>query len=652
MAKTEINRWIVQATDKQDQLDLDVEIVKMLYEGNTKSLLAALLVATSLVIVQYDLINLKLLITWILILTVAYITRTYFSICYQKDVDKNLHAHKWLKRFRISTAFCGLAWGLAGILLFPLSDTAHQAFLIFALVGVAGGALVVYTIDITCSNLFTGAMLALVIPRFIINGESFTYAIGILFFIYVVYVTMVGRKLSKNLTDNINLRIAAFHDSEKVKQLANFDVLTGLPNRRLLSDRLDRALLKCQRLLSYGALLYIDLDGFKKLNDTQGHLIGDLLLKQVSERFLTVLRTKDTVARVGGDEFVVVLDDLGGDKQNATNASKLIAEKLSEAINHPFILDNNHYYHSTLSIGICLFYGQEFDVTEILRRADVAMYQAKRSELNNLQFYDSKLQLPYELRMSLETDLRFALEKEQLSLYYQAQVNQDMRLLGAEVLLRWHHPTRGFISPSEFIPIAEESRLIVSIGRWVLMQACLQLKMWETSAVTNNLRLSVNVSALQFNQPDFVAMVTNTIRISKCNPKLLRLELTETLILQHVEDVIIKMTELKSIGVSFSLDDFGTGQSSLSILQCLPLDELKIDRSFVKSIQNDKYSTFIVQTIIAMAKNLNLEVIAEGVEMNEQTDLLQQYGCNVFQGFLFGRPIPVADFEASLTDTN
>lgn len=633
-------------------LALNTEIVTILYASNRRSLVAAIIVAILLLFIQHHWVSNHLITLWVVIFLIAYSARLFITHQYYSQALKSHQVQMWLNRFRGSTSLCGLVWGLASILLFPGADTGHQIFLIFVLVGVAGGAMVVYSIDTLCSNLFIGGVLVLMVPQFLIHGDHLAIAFVGLAIVYVIYVRIAGHGLAKNLHKNIALRVELNIDNKKVHQLAYYDVLTNLPNRRMLSNCLNQSFVKCQRTLSYGAVLFLDLNNFKSLNDTKGHMAGDALLQQVAHRLKEALNKKAMVARVGGDEFVVLLDALGRDKVAAVNSAYTMAEKLIQAISQPFKL-RNFQYHTTPSIGICLFFGQEFDETEVLRRADLAMYQAKQAQsINGVQLYDEERHLVIELRATLENDLSFALNGRQFVLYYQLQVDQDQVPIGAEVLLRWNHPTLGFISPTEFIAIAETSGVIVSIGNWVLTQACQQLKQWAHSSVTDYLTLSVNVSALQFSQPDFAEVVMNAVQASGCNPSLLKLELTESMIVNNVDDVISKIHTLKSIGIKFSLDDFGIGQSSLSILSKLPLDEIKIDKSFIQDILQNNYDKVIVQTIISMGRLLGCHVIAEGVELKQQKNLLERLGCNAYQGFLFCRPLSLEVFEAKLCDNS
>ncbi len=433
----------------------------------------------------------------------------------------------------------------------------------------------------------------------------------------------------------------------EIHQLAFYDSLTKLPNRRLLLDRLQQSLVMSARNRRYGALLFLDMDHFKTINDTQGHAMGDLLLVEVARRLQTCVREGDSVARLGGDEFVVLLEGLSGDAGEAASQTESIAEKIRLVLDKPYVL-NEFECMSSVSVGISLFFEHRESADDLLMHADVAMYQAKISGRNAVRFFDPQMQTTLEARAALEGDLRHALEKREFLLYYQIQVENLLQPLGAEVLLRWAHPERGLVSPMEFIPLAEETGLIVPIGMWVLQTACAQLRVWQDDALTRDLTLAVNVSAKQFRQADFVAQVQRVLLDTGAKPSHLKLELTESTVLENVEDTIAKMRELKLAGVGFSMDDFGTGYSSLQYLKRLPLDQIKIDQSFVRDIATDPNDAAIVQTIIAMSDALGLNVIAEGVETRAQQEFLDMRGCHAFQGYLFGKPVPLDQFEAAL----
>jgi diguanylate cyclase (GGDEF)-like protein len=436
----------------------------------------------------------------------------------------------------------------------------------------------------------------------------------------------------------------------EIEHLAFYDHLTGLPNRFLLMERLGHALATSKRKKRYGVLLFLDLDNFKNLNDTQGHDVGDLLLKQVAQRLTSHVRGHDTVARLGGDEFVILLEDLAASPMEAAELAKHIGENLITALNKPYVFAGQNH-KSSASVGAALFGADSTSAADLLKQADIAMYRVKDRGRNDLCFFDPKMQIDITAHAALEADLQNAVLQHQFVLYYQPQVAQNGSVLGAEVLIRWQHPTRGMVPPFEFIPVAEESDVINDIGLWVLQTACQQLRLWQSNAATADLQLAVNVSARQFRQHDFVAQVQSVITATNINPFGLKLELTESLVLDNINDTIAKMTALKTLGVRFSMDDFGTGQSSLSYLTRLPLDQLKIDQSFVRNIGIKPSDGMIVQTIIGMAGNLGLEVIAEGVETPAQQAYLAAYGCALYQGYLFGRPSPLAGFEALLNAT-
>ncbi|WP_445368584.1 EAL domain-containing protein [Methylomonas sp. BW4-1] len=430
----------------------------------------------------------------------------------------------------------------------------------------------------------------------------------------------------------------------EIHRLAYYDPLTHLPNRRLLQDRLGQELVAGARNGLYGAILFLDLDNFKMLNDTRGHEAGDQLLIEVARRLRTSVRECDIVGRLGGDEFLVLLSDLSADVELAAMQTKQVGEKLLDALAHPYDI-NGYEFHCSASIGIRLYRDHEL-AEELLRHADLAMYQAKMAGRNTVRFFDPSMQALATARADLEKDLRLALSQNQFKLYFQAQIYRNHQVVGAEALLRWQHPQRGLVSPLEFIALAEKTSLILPIGQCVLEAACTQLKQWEQNARSRQFRLAVNVSARQFRAADFVEQVRRTLDSHGVNPDLLELELTESLVLENINDTISKMHALREMGVRFSLDDFGTGYSSFSYLTQLPFDQLKIDRSFVHNIGIKTSDAVIVQTIIGMAHNLGIEVIAEGVETEAQRLFLEQHGCHACQGFLFSKPVPIDEFMA------
>ena len=434
---------------------------------------------------------------------------------------------------------------------------------------------------------------------------------------------------------------------QEIEQLAFYDSLTKLPNRRLLVDRLHQALASSARSRRKGALLFIDLDNFKTLNDTSGHDVGDRLLIEVAHRLTTCVRDDDTIARFGGDEFIVVLEDLSENAQEAAAQAKAVGEKILSVLSQAYSIAGRTH-HSTPSVGVTLFIEADESVDELLKQADIAMYQAKAAGRNMLRFFDPEMQAALAARTVMEAALRLAVLERQLVLYYQPQVDDRRGVIGAEALVRWQHPERGIVAPAQFIPLAEETGLILSIGQWVLETACARLRDWALDANFRHLDLAVNVSARQFRQADFVDQVRYALQNSAAPAERLKLELTESLVLDDVGDTIDKMHALRRLGVGFSIDDFGTGYSSLAYLTRLPLDQLKIDRSFVRNLPGNTNDAVVTQSIITLASSLGLSVIAEGVETEAQRDFLIQHGCPTCQGYLFSWPLDLAAFEQFL----
>lgn len=767
------NNNSVDTSVSKEQYALRLETVKILYEGSSRSFIVAVLVAAILVFLLAGNAEQATLTLWSALFLLIYIGRYLISLAYHRHADSDQHATVWLTRFRLSTAACGFIWGLSGLLFFQSENLGQQAFLIIALVGVSGGAIIIYAIDSVTAKLFAGLLYLFTLPSFLFPATAESVALALMLALYIVYVSVAGATLSGKLLENILLRfkgniherelqamaqrqslhfdltpmgviewdadfkVTAWNEAaanifgysaadmmnqpieritplsardkfikkiaelahggkvtisqienirengeiihcewhvtplksdgkeivgaaalvqdktefkknqDEIQYLAYYDLLTNMPNRRLMMDRLEQTLNSSRRSRSYAAVFFLDLDHFKNLNDTQGHTAGDLLLQEVAKRLKKVVREKDTVSRFGGDEFALILQDFGESKTQAIESCRLVSAKIFNAMKVPFVLyDNEH--NTSVSMGVCLFVGKDLTCNEILRRADIAMYQAKQAGRNGMEFFDEKLQPKLEYRAALAIDMQSATIGNELIPYYQAQVNQNNEVIGAELLLRWLHPRLGMISPAEFIPIAEESNLINSISYFVLQLACAQLRAWQEEESTKEMRLSINISARHFGQADFVDQIASTLQEYNCPPELLRLELTESLMLKSPDDIAEKMYLLKETGVTLSLDDFGTGYSSLSVLRRFPLDELKIDRSFVQNMLNNKDDAIIIETIIVMANKLGLEVIAEGIETEEQKNFLHKSGCQNQQGFLFSRPSPIEEFEEHL----
>jgi len=435
---------------------------------------------------------------------------------------------------------------------------------------------------------------------------------------------------------------------ERINALAFYDQLTELPNRILLLEHLNRAMATSLRNNNYGALLLIDLDNFKTLNDTQGHEMGNQLLIQVAGRLKNCIRTEDTAARQGGDEFVVLLPELGLSEREVASKAEAIAEKILAELNQAYQI-GHLLHHSTASIGVTLFKGNRASVDDLMKQADLAMYRAKAAGRNIVRFFDPAMEAIVKVRAEMEDDLRQAIARQQFILHYQPQVLDDGRITGAEALVRWQHPVRGMVSPAEFIPLAEESNLILPLGKWVLETACNKLAAWSAQPDMAAMIIAVNVSAKQFRQRDFVEQVLTVVEQSGADPHRLKLELTESLLVDNIEETIDKMHRLKAKGIGFSLDDFGTGYSSLSYLKRLPLDQLKIDQSFVRDVLSDPNDAAIARTVVALGQSLGLGVIAEGVETEAQRDFLATSGCHAYQGYFFSKPLAETPFEQFVT---
>jgi diguanylate cyclase (GGDEF)-like protein/PAS domain S-box-containing protein len=749
------------------------EIVSLLFSDTKKTFYGALLVAGLLLVTLGKNASPTAMASWIVLILASYTLRIVVSKQFERDVFTKDSHPIWLNRFRLTTLLCGLAWGSIGFFIFPAHNNDSLALLSLALAGVAASGMIAYTIDDISSMAFVGSISLLISPYYLMDGSPFAKHILLLIILFIGYVAIASKRLSKGLIDNITLRVKAenqkreIHDlslrqnlhlehtpigviewdeklnitswnkacsnifgysseeaigkhisflipelinqpieyimhiflqeqknkadikdiahqdgktihcewfntalknelgeivgvaslvqdktefiktQDRIHQLAYYDVLTNLPNRGLLADRLNQAIITSERSQEYAMVAFIDLDHFKAINDIKGHDAGDFLLKCISDRLQSNIRRQDTAARMGGDEFVLVFSGIGKTREEAELYSQQIIEKISHAIKVPVEYDG-YQHQCSASIGICVFKNNALSADELLRRADISMYLAKKQGRNCFLFYDEALQPKYDYQMQLKHDLNHALATNQFQLYLQGQFNRDSKSIGAEVLLRWQHPEYGLVMPNDFIPLAEETGLIVPIGYWVIEQSCLLLKKWESNASTKDMSISVNVSAIQFNNPNFVSKMESIIKSTGCNAKKLCIELTESAVINSIEDLTHKMQLLRAMGISLAIDDFGIGYSSLSVLKDLPLNELKIDKSFVHDITNSGVESTIVQTILQMGKNLKLRIVAEGVETEHQMAYLRNYGCNLFQGYFFEMPCAVDIFEENL----
>lgn len=468
--------------------------------------------------------------------------------------------------------------------------------------------------------------------RFVTHSGRIIYAL-----VSANIITLNGEICVISVTQDITSKKNA---SDKIEYLEYFDVLTGIPNLRLLMQRLDHALDEHKNLQYQGALIHIDLNDFKTLNDSYGHDIGDLWLKEVAKRISDTIPEGGFLARISGDKFAVLLPNLSINLEEAARSAEVVARNIIDVIHRPFLINSSEHL-STCSIGIALFEREQIVGQVLLKHAELAMYQAKKFGRGVLRFFDPAMQELISARVRLEADLRESLKKESFVLNYQCQIDENNQLVGFEALIRWHHPERGIVSPGHFIAVAEQSGLIIPLGYWVLETACIQLARWADDPEKSHLTISVNVSATQFNEDDYTEQVISLLKKTHAPGYRLKLELTESILVSEIESLIHKMTVLKGYGIGFSLDDFGTGFSSLSYLQRLPLDQLKIDRSFITDIATNASDAAIAQTIVTLGHSLGLSVIAEGVETEAQRDRLLELGCTLYQGYLYGSPVPI-----------
>lgn len=481
------------------------------------------------------------------------------------------------------------------------------------------------------------------------NGEVCNRAKdGSLYWVQSTIVPFFGKNGKPEQYVAIRADITSRKEAEaQTQRMALHDALTGLPNRRLMNDRLIKTIQSKERYPSFGAVLLMDLDHFKEVNDTLGHALGDELLRKIAQRLTECVRKVDTVARLGGDEFVIILDKVGFDSASAITNTKHIGEKIRNALAEPYLL-GDHQLNVTPSLGVVLFEAFDDDSEELIKQADIALYSAKEAGRNQLCFFEAALQEETNQRAMILQDLRKVLERDELVLFYQPVVNTEQDILGFEALVRWFHPERGPVSPVDFIPLAEQSGLIIPIGAWILESACQQLAQWNRQPERAHWTLAVNVSARQFNQVGFAEQIQEVLQRTGARADRLRLELTESMLHDNIDSTVVKMETLRQLGIRFSLDDFGTGYSSLSYLKMLPLDQLKIDKSFVDDIFDDPSHAAIARTIMALAKSLDLNVVAEGVETQQQLDWLLDNGCKAFQGYFFSHPLPINEVDAKL----
>ncbi|WP_275096034.1 putative bifunctional diguanylate cyclase/phosphodiesterase [Sedimenticola hydrogenitrophicus] len=616
--------------------DIKTEQVRLVYSAIPFSTLTIFINSTLLCIVLWSVTDNKLLFPW---LAVTYLLSALRLGLYRKfklTSPAPANILLWEKRLLITTVLSGLLWGMASLVLFPGDDIAHQVFLAFVVAGMSAGAVTTLSAHTTACLAFISLALLPVVLRFFSLGDSLGYTMAFMSALFLVMLMITSIRLNQTILGALEMRYRRQVAEATIQRQALYDTLTDLPNRRMFFDRLKQELARSQRHRHLGVVMFLDIDHFKKINDSLGHLVGDELLIAIADRLKGRLRDEDVIARLGGDEYVILVPDIGDALEGATRRAQLFAEELLTLIRGHFDI-RGHHLHVTASIGITLFPLQQKKPEDLLQQADTAMYQAKKEGRNSACFFLPNMQEAANQRLSIEKGLHQALARDEFELYYQPQLDSHGTLIGAEALLRWHHPERGAVLPGEFIKIAEETGIILEIGEWVLRAACRAISALSLYHMT----ISVNVSPKQFKDPNFVERVNRALNDTGADPHRLRIEITESTVIDNIEQTIVRLQQLKRLGISFSIDDFGTGYSSLAYLKRLPVDVIKIDQSFVRDIETDSNDAAIVETIIVMAKHLGLGVVAEGVETDAMRNFLLSKGCHQFQGYLFSRPLPL-----------
>ena len=617
--------------------------LELYFEALPQSLVAVVINSLILVWLLWSAVAIELLFGWFAITMAVVGYRFWHYTRFKHSTIEQLGGKNLYRQMMFGVIASGLPWGVGGYFIFVPEAIHYQVMLAFVIAGLSAGAIVNLSSFLETSQTFLFVVLLPLIVRLFQEGSFETFQMGLLASLYLLLLAVSSRRIHNTVIDGLCTKLLFDRANDKLKHQAYFDELTKLPNRRLLRDRLLQALSRAERSRERGALLFIDLDHFKRINDSLGHQVGDGLLCEVAQRLQTHLRVEDSAARLSGDEFVVLLSDLQGDEDIVAEQVQFTAEKLRQIISEPYEV-KGHELHVTASIGISLYPADSKNSEDLLKHADHAMYRAKEKGRNNIQFFLLHMQETLNKRMQLERALRKAVDNDEFELYFQPQVNAQDQIYGAEVLLRWFRNGDQLVSPADFIPVAEETGLIYMVGDWVLNQACDYLQQVEALPDIDLKYLAVNVSPREFRLKNFTDRVESIVRKHGANPRMLEIEVTENVLVDDIQDTVDKMERLRSLGVCFSIDDFGTGYSSMSYLKRLPLDTLKIDRSFIQDVVTDNNDATIVKTITSMAEMLGLNVIAEGVEDEQTLEFLKQNRCKCFQGYLFGRPMPFDQF--------
>ena len=623
--------------------DVKSEQVRIIYASTVPSLITILLCSLILSLVQWEVIDHTVIVSWFALTNLLSVARFYLYHQFKKLSAENLVSDGWYQgAINISIA-SGITWGAAGLLLFAEQSLVHQVFLAFVITGMCAGAITTLSAILNAARGFVVCALVPVIIKFYLINSDISLEMTIMSLLFMTMILLSAQRLNRIIRESLEVRLQRQLAEQTIRRQAQFDELTDLPNRRLFLSTLRREMASAGRHHRCGAVFFIDLDRFKSINDSLGHAVGDELLVKIARRIGERLRQEDTVGRLGGDEFVVLLPEVADDADSAGTQASAIADEIRKLFLTAFIIQGHEIY-LTISVGIALFPTDE-SAEDLLKYADVAMYRAKSEGRNSVRLFSAEMQEAVNQQRIIEKGLRQALANHEFELYFQGQYDRDNHLVGAETLLRWNHPEAGVVAPGQFIDIAEQTGLIVPIGEWVLRSACKHL-----CAIDDHLMLAVNVSPRQLSAPDFVDQLEQILLETAANPRQLKFEITESLAMANIEHTIDTMNRLKQLGISFSVDDFGTGYSSLSYLNRLPLDELKIDQSFVRNISTASDHAIIVDTIIVMAQQLNLKTVAEGVESSAELEYLKSKNCQHFQGYYFSKPVPFSLFSRQVAE--
>ncbi|MET0065057.1 MAG: EAL domain-containing protein [Candidatus Thiodiazotropha sp.] len=642
-------------TSPADPPDLQANLkrrqIELAYAGLPAALGAIMINATIIVLAQWQVVSSEILLFWYLSMLLLTLYRLIGYRSFQKHKPGPLQLPIWGHRAIINSLISGVIWGSAAFLLVPVEHQVHQTIIIATLIGMAaGGVITQASLLPACIGFLLLVLVPLVIRLFILGGPA-NIGLGSMTTLFIFIMITGAVRIHRSINQSLELGLRQQHTRRIIEHLAYHDALTNLPNRRLLVERLSKDIARSKHHKHFGALLFLDLDNFKNINDSRGHHQGDELLKQLAHRLNRCLRDEDTAVRLGGDEFVLLMPELADSQEIAVKVAMNMAREVQKSLGQTFPL-NGEQIHMAASIGVALFPTHGENADDILKRADYAMYQAKAIGRNTIMVYRNDMQEQANLLMSQEQGLRNALKNYSLVLQYQPLVTTQGRLIGAEALVRWRHPEKGLISPDEFIQLAEQSGLIIQLGQQVLEQVCLHInQLFATGLPRDEFRISVNVSPLQFNSRDFVTDTLATLSRYAIEPSRMILEVTENALLQDIRKTAAKVDQLRRAGFTLAIDDFGTGHSSLAYLKQLPIDTLKIDRILVKDIAREETDAVIVEGTIRIAKKLGIRVVAEGVEDRSTLERLAEFDCDIIQGDLIAKPMDIEDFLDYMKDS-